>query len=297
MAEATPPPPFTQAMLAVEERPPSNPIRNFLANPWTIRVISLTVFLTIWWVAGQGTLAFAISDPVKIFQAGVEIFIPDVVPAFADTLRGLTVGLGLSILVGLPLGLIMSSSHVAEVALAPYVYAISATPRITLIPVLVIWLGISFEMRVGIVFLGAVFPILLNVYLGGKEVDRGLLDLGRAYNASQWKMYTSIRLRGSIPYVVSGLRLGMAQGFVGVVLAEVSTSAGGIGNLITTYSRFFRIDRMFVSIILLGLLAVLITVIMARFDAAMKEPWNSKLLRARPHREAPAPADTAGAAR
>src|SRR5690606_22662530 len=133
-------------------------------------------------------------------------------------------------------------------------------------------------------FLGAVFPILLNVYLGGKEVDRGLLDLGRAYNASQWKIYTSIRLRGSIPYVVGGLRLGLAQGFVGVVLAEVATSAGGIGNLIQFYARFFRIDAMFVSIVLLGLLAVLITTVMARFDAAMKEPWNSRVFRARPYR-------------
>ena len=280
MAEA--PAPLIHAMLAIQERPPSDPVRRFFAHPWTIRIISLTIFLTIWWVAGQ-QLAYAISDPIKIFQAGWEVFVPDVLPAFAETLRGLAVGLALSVLIGLPVGLLMSSSHVAEVVLAPYIYAISATPRITLIPVLVLWLGISFEMRVGIVFLGAVFPILLNVYLGGKEVDRGLLDLGRAYNASQWKMYTSIRLRGSVPYVVSGLRLGLAQGFVGVVLAEVATSAGGIGNLITSYARFFRIDAMFVSIVLLGLLAVFITVIMMRFDSAMKEPWNSKLLRARPY--------------
>jgi len=277
------PEPFTHALQAVEPPKPANPLRRFFANAWTIRAISLLVVLTIWYVVGQ-QMPYVLSDPIAIAIEATEIFVPDILPAFGETLRGLAVGMAISVLVGVPVGLIMSQSHVAEVALAPYVYAISATPRITLIPVLVLWLGISFEMRVGIVFLGAVFPILLNVYLGGKQVDRGLLDVGRAFKAPQWKIYTGIRLRGSLPYLFSGLRLGLAQGLVGVVLAEVATSAGGIGNLITFYSRFFRIDAMFVAIVLLGLVAVLITTIMARFDAALKEPWNSKLLRARPFR-------------
>jgi taurine transport system permease protein len=283
MAAPVVPGPFTHAFQAVPRRPAGSPIRRFFANAWTIRSISLLIVLILWYIVGS-QMPYVLSNPIAIAQAAVEVFVPDILPAFGETLRGLFVGLGFSILVGVPVGLIMSQSHVVEVALAPYVYAISATPRITLIPVLVLWLGISFEMRVGIVFLGAVFPILLNVYLGGKQVDRGLLDVGRAFKAPQWKIYTSIRLRGSLPYVFSGLRMGLAQGLVGVVLAEVATSAGGIGNLITFYSRFFRIDAMFVAIVLLGLLAVIISTIMARFDAALKEPWNSRLLRARPYR-------------
>lgn len=282
MAPPAVPQPFTHATQALTPSRNENPLRRFLTNAWTIRATSLLIFLILWYVVGK-QMPFVLSDPISIAIEATEIFVPDILPAFGETLRGLVVGLGISILVGLPVGLIMSQSHVVEVALAPYVYAISATPRITLIPVLVLWLGISFEMRVGIVFLGAVFPILLNVYLGGKQVDRGLLDVGRAFKAPQWKIYTGIRLRGSLPYVFSGLRMGLAQGLVGVVLAEVATSAGGIGNLITFYSRFFRIDAMFVAIVLLGLLAVLITTVMARFDAALKEPWNSKILRARPY--------------
>lgn len=279
--------PATMAYLVTEEGPPRSPIRRFFASAWTIRMLSLSIVIAIWWYAGRD-LPYVISDPVSIGRAAFDVFLPDVLPAFAETLRGLVVGLGVSVLVGVPLGLLMSSSHVVETALAPYVYAISSTPRITLIPVLVLWLGISFEMRVGIVVLGAVFPILLNVYLGGKEVDRGLLDVGHAYRASALKMYASIRLRGSLPYLFSGLRLGLAQGLVGVVLAEVATSAGGIGNLITFYATYFRIDAMFVAIILLGLLAVLITTIMARVDTALREPWNRRLLR----RRSPAPSQT-----
>jgi sulfonate transport system permease protein len=282
MATPAVPEPFTHANQALTPPRSRSPLRRFFSNPWTIRTTSLLIVLVIWYFVGK-QMPFVLSDPISIAIEATEIFVPDILPAFGETLRGLFVGLGISILVGVPVGLIMSQSHVVEVALAPYVYALSATPRITLIPVLVLWLGISFEMRVGIVFLGAVFPILLNVYLGGKQVDQGLLDLGRAFRAPLWRIYTGIRLRGSLPYVFSGLRLGLAQGLVGVVLAEVATSAGGIGNLITFYAQYFRIDAMFVAIVLLGLLAVIIATVMARFDAALKEPWNSKFLRARPY--------------
>lgn len=267
--------PETMAVLIPEDERPRSPFRRFLGNPWTARVLSLVIFLAIWQYIGKD-MPYVISNPVAIFQAGVERFVPEILPAFGETLRGLAVGMGVSILVGVPIGLLMSASRVVEIALAPYVMALYSTPRITLIPVMVLWLGISFEMRVGIVFLGAVFPILLNLYLGGKEVDPGLLDVGRAFRASPFKIYRSILLRGSLPYLFAGLRLGLGQGLVGVVLAEVATSAGGIGNLITYYATYFNIDAMFVAIVLLGLLAVLIVAIMGRMDLALSEPWNRK---------------------
>jgi len=270
----------TKAVLIPREKRSNRPLVRFLGNPWTIRILSLTIFLAIWQVAGKD-LPNIISTPTAIFEAATEIFVPDILPALGETLRGLFVGMLLSIAVGVPLGLLMSASTVVEIALAPYVYALYSTPRITLIPVLVLWLGISFEMRVGIVFLGAVFPILLNVYLGGKEVNRGLLDVGHAFTASPAKVYTSIRLRGSLPYLFSGLRLGLGQGLVGVVLAEVATSAGGIGNLITYYARFFQIPAMFVAIVTLGVLAILITALMARVDVSLREPWNRRRPRRR----------------
>ena len=265
------------ALAVIDDMPSKSALKRFLGNPWAIRVISLVVFLGAWEFFGRD-LPYIISSPSAILRAGVEHFVPEVLPAIGETLRGLGVGMALSILVGVPLGLLMSASRVAETALAPYVYALYSTPRI---PVFVLWLGISFEMRVGIVFLGAVFPILLNVYLGGKEVDRGLMDVGRAFTASKFKIYRSILLRDTLPYLFSGLRIGLGQGLVGVVLAEVLTSAGGIGNLISYYAKYFRIDSMFVAIVILGLLGVILTTLMARLDVALAEPWNRRSLRRR----------------
>ncbi|WP_353807476.1 ABC transporter permease [Agromyces sp. SYSU T00194] len=263
----------TKAVLIPDDEPVTSRVQRVLRSPWTIRALSLLLFLSVWEYFGRD-MPLVISSPSAIAQAAVENFVPDILPALGETLRGLFAGMALSVVVGVPLGLLMSFSKVVEIALAPYVYALYSTPRITLIPVLVLWLGISFEMRVGIVFLGAVFPILLNTYLGGKEVPRGLLDVGRAFRASPFKVYRSIMLRSSLPYVFSGFRLGLGQGLTGVVLAEVATSAGGIGNLITLYAKYFQIDAMFVAIVLLGLIAVVIQEFMARLNVRLTEPWN-----------------------
>jgi NitT/TauT family transport system permease protein len=253
----------------------NQPILSFIGNPWTIRAISLIVFIGLWQYFGRD-LPYVISTPSAIVQAAIENFVPEVLPAFLETLRGLGAGFGLAIVVGVPVGLLMSFSRVVEIALSPYLSALYATPRITLIPVLVLWLGISFEMRVGIVFLSAVFPIMLNTYLGGKEIDQGLMDVGRAYRASPFKIYRSILLRGSLPYVFSGLHLGLGRGLMGVVVAEIATSAGGIGNLISYYAKYFRIDSMFLAVVVLGLFAVFIAEFITRFNTALTEPWNRK---------------------
>jgi len=247
-------------------------LRGIIDNRWTIGAIAVLVLLIIWQVLGAGA-PFVVSTPSAILQAGIERFVPEVLPAFGETLKGLAVGFGISIVVGIPLGLLMSYSRVVELALAPYVSALYATPRIVLIPILVLLLGISFNMRVGIVVLSAVFPILLNTYLGGKEVNQGLLDVGRAFTARPLKMYTSILLRGSLPYVFTGIRLGLGRGLIGVIIAEVATSAGGVGNSISNYAKYFRVDAMFVMIVLLGILAMVLTGIIGRLENYFTAPW------------------------
>lgn len=247
-------------------------VRRLLDNRWSVGAIAVLTLLIIWQVLGAGA-PFVVSTPSAIFQAGVDRFFPEVLPAFAETLKGLAVGLGISIVVGIPVGLLMSYSRIVELALAPYVSALYATPRIVLIPILVLLLGISFNMRVGIVVLSAVFPILLNTYLGGKEVNQGLLDVGRAFTARPLKMYTSILLRGSLPYVFTGIRLGLGRGLIGVIIAEVATSAGGVGNSISNYAKFFRVDAMFVMIVLLGILAMVLTGIIGRLENYFTAPW------------------------
>lgn len=269
------PDPTSTLGIALPSGKPVTPrrLRSFLSNPWTIRLLSLSAFLCLWEYFGRD-LPYVISSPSAILASAWVDFVPEILPAFLETLRGLGAGFGLAIIIGVPLGLLMAFSRFVEIALSPYLSAFYATPRITLIPVLVLWLGISFEMRVGIVFLSAVFPIMLNTYLGGKEVNQGLMDVGRAFTASPFKIYRGILLRGSLPYVFAGIHLGLGRGLMGVVVAEIATSAGGIGNLISYYAKYFRIDTMFVAVVTLGIFAVIVAEFLARFNSRLAEPWN-----------------------
>lgn len=248
-------------------------IRAWSTRPVVLRIASLVIFLLCWEWFGRDH-AMVTSYPTAIVAAGVRDFVPVVIPAFTETLKGLSVGFGLSILIGVPVGLLMSGVRTVEVALAPYVSAFYATPRITLIPVLVLWLGISFDLRIGIVVLSAVFPIILNTWLGGKEVSNDLLDVGRAFNSSGIRAYWSIRLRACLPFVFSGLRIGLGRGLMGIVLAEIFTSAGGVGNAIIYDAKYFHIDSMFVMVVLLGLLGLLITEGLGRLERRLVAPWE-----------------------
>ncbi|MET7397975.1 ABC transporter permease [Dactylosporangium sp. NPDC005572] len=258
-------------------------LRAVLTAPWLLRTASLAAFLVAWQLIGKSH-PLAISYPTAIVEAARESFRPEILPAFGETLKGLAVGFGLSIVLGIPIGLLMGRSRIVELALSPYVNALYATPRLALVPLLVLWLGISFEMRVGIVFISAALPIIVNTYLGTKEVNPDLVDTGKAFVASELQIYRGVVLRGSLPFVFAGLRIGLGKGMIGTVIAEIMTSAGGVGNLIVDYARYFRIADMFVVIVLLGLVALAISWVMRAVELSLTEPWNRRPWKVNPLR-------------
>jgi len=245
--------------------------RTVFGNKWFLRIASLVVVFSVWEWFGRD-LPYTISDPISIVIAGSQRFVAQILPAIGQTLEGLGVGFGLALLIGIPLGLLMSISRVVELALSPYISAIYATPRVVLIPLLVIWLGASFQMRVGTVLISAVFPILLNVYLGGKEVDRGLIDVGRAFAASTPRIYLIV-LRGSLPYVFTGVRLGLIRGLMGIIIAEILTASGGLGFEISSYAKYFHIDAVFAVVILVGAISMAFTAVITLMTQRTTTPW------------------------
>jgi len=184
-----------------------------------LRLLSLAVVGSVWEAWGRGNPFFA-SYPTAIMEASARIFFPEVLPAFVTTVTALFVGIAIATPIGLAVGFAMGRIRLADVALTPYVNAIYATPRIALIPILVLWLGIDFNLRITIVALGAVFPIIVNTYAGAKHVDPELLDIGRAFMASPRQALWSIVLPSSLPYFFAGFRIGLGRGVSGVIVAE-----------------------------------------------------------------------------
>ena len=237
-----------------------------------LRSLSLVAVLSIWELFGRANPLVA-SYPSEIFQAAREHLLPTVLPAFAESLHGFATGYAISIVVGIPLGLIMSQSRILELALAPYVSALYAMPRVALIPVLILWLGVSFELRVGVVIISGLFAIILNTYLGAKEVDQELVDVGSAFAAGRARTIRTIIVPASVPYIFAGLRIGMARSLIGIVVAEIAASTAGVGHLIKSSAQYLQMARMFVPIILLGLFAILLTDLFRRFERRATQPW------------------------
>jgi NitT/TauT family transport system permease protein len=245
-----------------------------LTSPWAIRAMSVAVVCAIWEVLGRQDDVTA-SYPSQIAAAFVDLTFSDtqLVEAFGTTLLGLGVGFAIAAVLGIAIGFLMGTVRLIDIALDPYVNALYATPRIALVPLLVLWAGIDFELRVTIVVLSAIFPIIISVYAGTKQVDRELVDAGRVFAATRWQLLKTVLVPGSVPYVFAGLRVGLAKALVGVIVAEMTAAVTGTGQLLLEFGRFYQTDRLFVPIILLGLLSIVLVEIMYAIERRVM-PWR-----------------------
>jgi NitT/TauT family transport system permease protein len=243
----------------------------FATRSNALRLLSLIVVFGIWEAWGRANPFFA-SYPSDIARAASEILFPEVLPAFMTTLVALATGMLISIPIGIAFGFGMARFRLLEVALLPYMNAIYATPRIALIPILVLWLGIDFELRVTIVALGAVFPIIINSYAGAKNVDPEMLDTAKAFMANERQLLRTIVLPATVPFVFAGLRIGMGRGISGVIVAEMTAALTGVGRILISHAKYLQIAELFVGIMLLGFVSLLLMGGLARFQRRIT-PW------------------------
>jgi ABC-type nitrate/sulfonate/bicarbonate transport system permease component len=248
--------------------------RGRLTSPWGLRVLSIIVVTAVWELLGRTDPTVA-SHPSAIAAAAVDLIGGDgpLLGALADTLKGLAVGFAISVVLGVAIGYLMGMFRLVEVALDPYVNALYATPRIALVPLLVLWVGIGFELRVTIVVLSAIFPIIMNVHAGTRNVDRELIDTGRVFAATRWQLLRTVTIPGSLPYVFAGIRIGIAKALVGIIVAEMTAAATGTGQLLLQFGRYFETDKLFVPIIMLGLLSILLVEAMYAIERRAM-PWR-----------------------
>lgn len=230
-----------------------------LRGSTSLRVLSVIIVGIAWEILGRQAPIFA-SYPSAIAVAAYEITIESnrLLPALATTLEGLIVGFVIAAVGGVVIGFAMARIRLVDLILDPYVSALYATPRIALIPLLVLWFGVDFELRVTVVVLSAIFPIIINVYTGAKNVDVEYLETARAFAASRWQLLRTVVLPGSLPFVFAGLRIGVARSLIGVTVAEMTAAITGTGALLIAFGRVFATDRLFVPVIVLGLLSILL---------------------------------------
>jgi NitT/TauT family transport system permease protein len=185
----------------------------------------------------------------------------------------LAVGLACSIVVGVATGLLLARVRLLDLALDVYITFLYSIPTVALVPLIVLWAGFESTAKIIILFLFAFFPVVINTYQGVKHVDPKLLEVGRAFRCSERQLWTNIVLPAALPFIVTGIRLAVGRGLIGMVLADLYTAISGIGYLIVRSASTYRVDKMFVPVVTLGLLGIALTAVL-RYAERRVAPWT-----------------------
>jgi ABC-type nitrate/sulfonate/bicarbonate transport system permease component len=165
-------------------------------------------------------------------------------------------GLALAVLVGMPLGLLLARSRALRVALEDYALVVNATPIAALVPFILSMMGYGFPPKVLVVFLFAVFPVLLHTIEGARSIDPQLLEVARSFRSGEWALWRDVMVPYTLPFAMTGIRHGTGRALVGMVVAEFLFSASGIGQLILVSSQNFDTATLMAAILVIALLGV-----------------------------------------
>ena len=216
-----------------------------------------------------------LSAPSLILEAAWEdLFVNGILwPHLIQSSQQFFLGLGLALITGVPLGLALGLFRRLNYFLDPWLSAIYATPTIALVPLIVLVLGLGIESKIFIVWLEAIFVIVVTTMVGVHAAEARYLDLAKSFRASRWFTFRSVIVPSSFPYILTALRLGVTRSLVGVVVAEFFAANKGLGFFINFSGTTLRTDRVMLGVILLGLLGVVLGEAIRRIERRY-EKWR-----------------------
>jgi NitT/TauT family transport system permease protein len=244
---------------------------------WMITVASVTILLIVWEIFGRRINPVFGSYPSAIAEAFWELVVTGQLwSALYDSLRPFVIGYALAILIGVPLGLFIGGFRAAEAALGLYITAGYAMPLVALVPLLILWLGLGFTVKVAVIFLMSLFPICINTWLGVTAVPKTLIEVGKSFVASDTVILRRIILPATLPYIMAGIRLAVGRAVVGMVIAEFFTTISGLGAVIINSANNFDTATMFVPIIILMMMAIGLNWLIG-FVERWVAPWQAEI--------------------
>jgi NitT/TauT family transport system permease protein len=179
--------------------------REVLLSPNGIRTASVAVFFVIWEYYGRRMDPIFMAPPSAIFDAFLQLVQSGALrKAMIQTLWPFSVGMALTVIVGILLGILIAQWRTMEYILDPFINALYAIPRIALVPLIILWAGLEFVGKVTILVSVAIFPITVNTYAGIRDVRGSMLEIGRAYGATEWQIFSKIIMPAAIPFIMAG---------------------------------------------------------------------------------------------
>jgi NitT/TauT family transport system permease protein len=189
------------------------------------------------------------------------------------SLTTLAAGFVLAVLIGIVVGVLMGRFRAVEHFLDLYVNALMSAPTTAFVPVLILWFGLGVQSRIAVVFLFAVFVIIINTMTGVKQVDRVFVEMARSFGAREREVFFKIILPAAMPAIMAGVRLGMGRAVKGMVTAEMLLTLTGIGAMIMQYGSSFATDSLF-AVILTILMVAMITMKLVQWVDQRLTGWK-----------------------
>ena len=234
----------------------------------------MIVFLIGWQLLGESVSPILFSPPTVVLVDFVQYWLNGVLPsATLITLQTVFIGFFISMLVGVPLGLVIGRSKRTEYGLDPYINLIYSTPVVAIIPLVAIWFGSNFLSSYLIVFITAFFPIMINTIIGVQDVSKNLLETGRSFGFGGLKLWRKVVLPSSIPYIMAGLRLGIGAAIIGALLAELFMYDVGLGFVLVDYEAAFNTPVVICGVLITMALGLGLTELV-KFSEKKVSPWR-----------------------
>jgi NitT/TauT family transport system permease protein len=241
-----------------------------------LRLFSIAVILVAWQIYGKNTNPVLFTYPTAVVKAGIDMAQDGTLwTALGQSLSVLAIGLALGWAVGILIGLLAGRSPIVSALVDMPTLAVYSTPMVALVPVLVLWFGFGMEAKIVVVFLFAVFPVLINTATGVREVDPRLEEVAQSFCSGEARMWRDLILPSAVPYIFTGIRLSIGRGLVGIVVAEFYTALAGLGYLIVSNANQFRTDRVMVPVVVLMILGIVLTKAV-EFAEKKVSPWARK---------------------
>jgi NitT/TauT family transport system permease protein len=247
---------------------------------WILGGIAVIAFLILWeWAGTSGAVnPLFSSSPSRIARAFSGLVANgelghDVVVSGLEFIYGFA----LAVVVGIPSGILMGWYRPLNAVVEPFVNFFYATPRVALLPLMIIWLGIGIGSKIAIVYLGAIFAVLINTITGMKALDAQLVKAARSFGATDKQIFRSIALPGSVPFILGGIRLGLGHALIGIVVGELYAATAGVGYLIAVAGNTFQTDKVFVGIVIIAAAGMFLTAVFKRIEAHF-DSWRPERL-------------------
>jgi ABC-type nitrate/sulfonate/bicarbonate transport system permease component len=225
---------------------------------WAAVVLAIAIWQALW-SAGKISPLFMSGPSAIANRFWADLLHGNLLKDFAYSGKNFVIGFVLAAVAGIGMGVLIGWYRRVEMITGPFMSALYATPRVAMVPLIIIWFGIGMWSKVFIVFISAFFPILINTTGGIQAIDRDLLRAARAFCATDRQIFTTVAIPGAVPFILTGIRQGVALGLIGVVVGEMFGGSQGIGFMVAYGGQTFATDTLFVGVIIIAFAGIILS--------------------------------------